>query len=162
MILIFRRVFQICQRKLAGLETAELELHPKIVMSKGREFKSPLAQSRSCNTNNDFFSLEIVGVFAKNWRLEESDCTCGNWKFENRWSQGCWESVLVEWARIFSTTGWSACRPISSSLSISILFQVGRVNVDGFQGLREKSMICAPKNSPSKFLPQIRSKTARI
>jgi hypothetical protein len=39
---------------------------------------------------------------------------------------------------------------------------LGRVKVNGFQTLSKNLMICDPKNSPPKFQPSIRSKSARI
>jgi hypothetical protein len=42
------------------------------------------------------------------------------------------------------------------------IFIVGRAKVNGFKTLSKKLMICGPKNSPPKFQPSIRSKSARI
>ncbi len=47
----------------------------------------------------------------------------------------------------------------AGKISRSIL---GRVKVSGCQTLREKLMICGPKNSLPIFQPSIRSKSTRI
>ncbi len=59
--------------------------------------------------------------------------------------------------------------PYSSSCSFRLLDAIhniecflGRTNVDGFLSLSKKLMICGPKDSPPKFQPSIRSKSARI
>jgi hypothetical protein len=39
--------------------------------------------------------------------------------------------------------------------------RLGRAEVNGFQTLRKRLMICVPKNSPPKFQPSIRGRTAR-
>ncbi len=161
-----------CRIRIAQVE------NPKIVMSKGREFfcwiLNHLLFNREAATPITTFSV---------WKLEELlKQGIGNcWSFPPKIGSSRSRTVLVKienlkiadlmdagreclvkWARLFSTIGRSACRPIGSSPSISILFQVGRVIVNEFQTHREKSMICGPKNWPAKLQLQIRSKSARI